>query len=155
MCLWRRGRRGPNVRAAGTEDSEKQVRACSGAPSCRGSLADLGWGGMGWRVGVGYIGTRWWAAAQSVAGVRLVRLPVLSPRALGPFTEPAGQSPRRGREDRDRGKETLGVTVRKGRWPWALGGAPLGGRVGVTWEGSPCNGCLGASGVPVAASSTS
>lgn len=27
MCLWRRGRQGPNVRAAGTEDREKQVRA--------------------------------------------------------------------------------------------------------------------------------
>lgn len=154
MCLWRRGRQGPNVRAAGTEDSEKQVRACSGAPSCAVLL--LIWDGVGWGMGEGLatIGTRWWAAAQSVAGVRLGDCPSFT-AALGHFTEPAGQSPRRGREDRGVEKK-LWVSQSErvgGRGPSGRG--PFGGRVGVTWEGSPCNGCLGASVVSVAASSTS
>lgn len=74
--------------------------------------------------------------------------------ALVQFTERAGQSPRRGREDRAVEKK-LWVSQSErvgGRGPW---GGPFGGRVGVTWEGSPCNGCLGASVVSVAASSTS
>lgn len=141
------------MRAAGTEDSEKQVRACSGAPSCAVLL--LIWDRVGWGMGggVGYIGKRWWAAAQSVAGVRLADCSSFT-AALGHFTEPAGQSPRRGREDRDVEKK-LWVSQSErvgGRGPW---GGPFGGRVGVTWEGSPCNGCLGASVVSVAASSTS
>lgn len=62
VCLWRRGRQGPNVRAAGTEDSEKQVRACSCVHSCTVLSLILGWG---WG-GVGYIGTRWWGSRPSL-----------------------------------------------------------------------------------------
>lgn len=49
-------------------------------------------------------------------------------------------------------KNKLWVSVWKGKWPGAWG--PSGRRVGVTWEGSPCNGRLSAS-VSVAASNTS
>lgn len=47
------------MRAAGTGDGEKQVRACSAVRSC--AVLSL-------ILGVGYVGTCWWVAAQSVAG---------------------------------------------------------------------------------------
>lgn len=121
------------------------MRACSGAPSCAVLLLILSGGGGGG----GYIGTCWWAAAQSVAGCGPV---TAHPSPFVHSFHGASQSPPRSHEDQAV-ENKLWVSVRKGRWPRT--GGPFAGRVGVTWEGSPCNGCLWASVVSAAASSTS
>lgn len=109
------------------------------------TLADLGEGGG--EGGVGYIGTRWWAAAVC-GGLRPSDCPSFTIRSFISWSQPVSSAEPRGTKPCKINSEG---SVRKGRW--ALG--PFGGRVGVTWEGSPCNGCLWASVVSAAASSTS